>query len=134
MTYWRYNQSTGEFDLPGGITFQGYAGKGHYRNDPDSQSMRGLGPLPVGDYVVSVRADPKPTPFTLRLAAVQGSQTFGRSGFLIHGDNAAGNASSGCIILNRPAREFLCSVLTRQKNPTMILTVISGKNPPHTPA
>ncbi len=41
----------------------------------------------------------------MRLAPVPGTQTFGRDGFLIHGDNRRHDASQGCIILDRAARD-----------------------------
>jgi hypothetical protein len=41
----------------------------------------------------------------IRLLPEPGTQVYGRDGFLIHGDNAAGNntASTGCIIINGAA-------------------------------
>jgi hypothetical protein len=42
----------------------------------------------------------------MRLTPDSGNQMFGRGGFLIHGDNAAGNqtASAGCPIFNLGVR------------------------------
>jgi hypothetical protein len=41
----------------------------------------------------------------------QGHNAHGRTGFLIHGDSRRnpGNASEGCIILNRSAREAIAN-------------------------
>jgi hypothetical protein len=43
----------------------------------------------------------------MALIPKEGTDTFGRSGFLIHGDSVAmpGTASHGCIILSRDLRE-----------------------------
>jgi hypothetical protein len=38
------------------------------------------------------------------LAPAVGTDTFGRSAFLIHGDNLTHTASHGCIILRREVR------------------------------
>lgn len=112
-----YHQSTGEFIVlapvdDGGIErvlFQalGYAGRGHGRNNPDAEDQKNIGPLPRGRYHVSLpfhhdRKGPK----VFRLRQLDG-ETYGRSGFLIHGDNTKGDASEGCIILDRNARTRL---------------------------
>jgi len=46
-------------------------------------------------------------PYVLTLTPARSTNTFGRSGFLMHGDavNAPGTASKGCIIMPRTARE-----------------------------
>lgn len=43
---------------------------------------------------------PKAGPMTMRLTPMKGTDTFGRDGFLIHGDKMSVNhtASNGCII------------------------------------
>jgi len=46
---------------------------------------------------------------TIPLIPSSSNQMFGRSGFLIHGDNSCGcdSASEGCVILPRWVRELL---------------------------
>ncbi len=39
----------------------------------------------------------------IRLVPDAATELFGRSGFLIHGDNASGTASQGCIIIGGAA-------------------------------
>jgi len=42
---------------------------------------------------------PKLGPFTINLIPCDGTNTFGRSAFRIHGDNKTHNASEGCLVL-----------------------------------
>lgn len=56
----------------------------------------------------------RPTPYTFRLVPCLGTETYGRSGFLIHGDNAASDASHGCIIANRDCRRFIAEQFKRR--------------------
>ena len=110
-----YSQSTGSFSIYGpfddGVErivceFFGYAGNGEGRNNPDAEHIRNVGPLPKGIYKVarSITSDHL-GPLVFRLWPNPRNRMYGRSGFLIHGDNARGDASRGCIILARPARE-----------------------------
>jgi hypothetical protein len=86
----------------------GYSGSlsRHGVNDPSKQCVRGTGPLPRGIYAIGAPG-PGPSPYSLRLTPDSSNDMCGRSGFLIHGDSVAhpGDASDGCIILNRPERE-----------------------------
>ena len=47
----------------------------------------------------------------MRLSPKPGTDTLDRSGFMIHGDNAAANhtASEGCIILSRTTRNMIAA-------------------------
>lgn len=112
-----YDQRTGAFVIYGEIDdggtervlyeTKGYAGRGVGKNNPDYEMRRGLGPLPIGRYQVLGPFDHRRFgPICFRLLQISGP-TYGRSGFLIHGDSKArpGSASSGCIILSRDARE-----------------------------
>src|SRR5512146_1323064 len=111
-----YVQRTGELLRGGEVIAVGCSGwddgdgipePGEGKNDPAADAIRGVGPIPVGRYVIGPPM-PHPTagPFTLRLAPTPGTDTHGRSGFLIHGDSARapGAASHGCIILPRSVR------------------------------
>lgn len=112
-----YDQRTGAFVIFGSVDdggqerviyeTNGYAGRGVGKNNPDYEMRRGLGPLPAGRYHVLGPFDHhRFGPICFRLLQITGP-TYGRSGFLIHGDSIArpGKASSGCIILGRDARE-----------------------------
>ncbi|MFO0453000.1 MAG: RHS repeat-associated core domain-containing protein [Pseudomonadota bacterium] len=106
-----YSQSTGNFTCTNDITGQqylscsGYSGRGSGLDNPAAQNQPYIGPIPQGDYTVG-----SPTrrrgPLTLPLTPHAGNTMFGRSGFLIHGDNRAQNrtASEGCIIVDIKCR------------------------------
>lgn len=86
----------------------GYSGKGEGKNNPSMQNIKSTGPVPCGFYTIG-----KPFnslnhgPLCLPLTPDKGNEMFGRSAFLIHGDSIKnpGEASEGCIILNRFVRE-----------------------------
>lgn len=88
---------------------RGYAGKGVSRDTPDDEWKRAEGPLPRGMWRIHPAiSHARLGPYSLPLTQTEG-ETFGRTGFYIHGDNAKGDgsASSGCIILPRSVREFI---------------------------
>lgn len=106
-----YDQPSGEFrDVDLNLIAVGYSGYMLGLNNPDMEEVASTGPIPKGIWEIS-----KPYhsatkgPLTFHLAYRWGRGTFGRSAFLIHGDNQSGDksASRGCIILPRPAREFI---------------------------
>jgi hypothetical protein len=105
---WTYKQANGQIlwdDRPFGF---GYSGHGTGKNNPAMEAAHDVGPIPRGDWTIG---DPGDTlshgPFVLPLMPCDGTDTLGRGGFLIHGDAAShlGEASRGCIILPRWARE-----------------------------
>ena len=106
---WTYAQKTGELQQNEQHVATGYSGTGEGKNNPDMQSVRNVGPIPQGDWTIA--GPPVNTaehgPYVLRLMPNDGTQTFGRSGFLMHGDakNAPGTASQGCVIMPRNVRE-----------------------------
>ena len=110
MTEAIYEQATGLFVILTPVPFRavGYAGRGAGRNNPAMDMMRNVGPLPAGVYSVSLPySHPRKGPMCFRLTPDASNEMFGRSGFLIHGDNAQGDASEGCIILGRAVRELI---------------------------
>jgi len=106
---WTYIQETGELQQDGKSVAKGYSGAGAGKNNPKLQALHNVGPIPQGDWTIS--GPPTSTvehgPYVLRLNPAPETETFGRSGFLIHGDSKAapGTASQGCVILPRSARE-----------------------------
>jgi len=106
---WTYIQETGELQQDGKPVANGYSGSGPGKNNPDLQIVHNVGPIPQGDWTIS--GPPISTaehgPYVLRLNPAPETDTFGRSGFLIHGDSkmAPGTASQGCVILPRSVRE-----------------------------
>ena len=96
-----YQQSTGLLRHNGTLLLTGYAGHGAGVNNPAVQNQHDVGPLPQGRYTMTALFDSPHTGLaTIVLDPDSGNQMFGRSGFRIHGDNAAANhtASDGCII------------------------------------
>lgn len=104
----KYNQKTGELTTNSGVVIgKGYAGHGEGKNNPEMESVKNMGPLPKGVYLIGEPYDSGKTgPFTLPLIPEYGNEMYGRSEFKIHGDNITdpGNASHGCIILPRAIR------------------------------
>lgn len=108
-----YGQSTGTLSLAdpedgSALIARGYSGKGVGFNNPDAEHQIATGPIPRGVWTIHDAIDhARLGPVALRLT--RKAIPHGRSGFLIHGDNAAANgtASSGCIILPRTVRQFI---------------------------
>jgi hypothetical protein len=106
---WTYAQKTGDLLQDGNAVATGYSGFDNGKNNPDMQAVHDVGPIPQGDWTIV--GPPVNTaahgPYVLTLTPAQATNTFGRSGFLMHGDavNAPGTASRGCIIMPRTARE-----------------------------
>ena len=117
-----YRQSTGELFHDGLPVTTGYSGHAEGRNNPALQSHPNVGPIPCGRWTIEKPAFESQThgPVVMRLDPCAGTETFGRSGFLIHGDSILhpGMGSLGCIILPRPAR------LAISANPDCDLEVI----------
>ena len=109
---WKYSQSTGELlnDAGEHVAF-GYSGaQPDGYNNPEMQSVPDVGPIPQGRWtIVGPPVDMHPEgPYVLHLAPDPGTNTFARSGFLVHGDTAPpGNASHGCIIFARNIRQIV---------------------------
>ncbi len=110
---WIYSQSSGELTRGGEVVATGYSGKGVGRNNPAEQGVRNLGPIPQGSYVIGPEfVAPVQGPCAMRLSP-QGHDALGRTGFLIHGDNAEHDASIGCIILPLECREQIAASADR---------------------
>jgi type VI secretion system (T6SS) effector TldE1-like protein len=122
---WIFDQSNGELRLNGILLGTGYSGHDLGKNNPAMQNDPGLGPIPAGFW--DINGPPQDTkthgPCTLRLEPRRGTETFGRAGFLIHGDSLEhpGQGSQGCIALSpRQKRSYIW-----QSGDTRLL-VISG--------
>jgi hypothetical protein len=100
-----YEQETGRF-YHAKLLSIGYAGHGEGINNGSLQHKRDVGPIPAGDWKIGANPISAPTVTTLTLEPEPATKTFGRSGFLIHGDSAGGTkaASRGCIVLPRHVR------------------------------
>lgn len=109
---WKYQQSTGELTSPAGVIVgMGYSGHGAGLNDSRAQHIPDVGPIPQGTWNIGTFFDDHggKGPLVAHLTPEEGTDTHGRSGFMIHGDNKELNhtASHGCLILNHALRETL---------------------------
>ncbi len=108
---WRYEQATGKlWHLEG----QGYSGFEECKNQPDCEDVKDRGPIPRGLWIIGPAfRHPEKGPLVMGLANSRETQTFGRSGFLIHGDMVdpalRGTASHGCIVLPHDVRELIAN-------------------------
>lgn len=110
---WIYCQSSGELTKDGELIATGYSGAGIGRNNPAEQEAPNVGPIPQGHYNIGPEFDaPIQGPCTMRLSP-EGHDALGRNGFLIHGDNATHDASTGCVILPIEAREKIAASADR---------------------
>jgi RHS repeat-associated protein len=119
-----YSQSTGSLTCTHDATGQqylscnGYAGNGPGLKNPNAQNQKNVGPLPQGKYTVGAPNNRR-GPFTRPLTQDPSNNMFDRSGFLIHGDNAAQNhsASTGCIVVPRDCRSGILTGETLRVDP-----------------
>lgn len=104
---WLYSQSaTLLWDDRKLIISQGYSGHGEGKNNPKAEAIKNVGPIPRGLYIIGEPYDStRVGPFAIPLTP-SGHDAHGRTSFLIHGDSIShpGEASKGCIVLNRTTR------------------------------
>lgn len=98
---WKYDISSGQLSRNGKLVLTGYSGKkGRWRNNPETCHEVAKGPLPPGRYKIGKPFDSGKTGKGAMPLTPMGHDALGRSAFQIHGDNKAGDASTGCIIAN----------------------------------
>ena len=103
----QYEQSTGRLTRDGELISTGYSGNGPAMNNPGMQSLQMHGPIPQGTYTIQPAiTDARTGPMSMHLVPSETNNMFGRSAFLIHGDNASldHTASDGCIIMSHDVR------------------------------
>ena len=87
---WTYRQTSGEL-LKGEEHFAfGYSGaQPDGYNNPAFCNVHNCGPIPAGRWTIMGPPfdSPQHGPYCLRLEPSQFTQTYGRDGFLIHGDS-----------------------------------------------
>lgn len=113
MTY-IYSQATGSLTKDDKLVGVGYSGHGDGKLNPDMQDIRDEGPIPRGFWRIGTPYDSESHgPHVMSLTPLEATETFGRSGFLMHGDAVShpGNASLGCIIMSRPIRDQISAGL-----------------------
>jgi hypothetical protein len=110
---WFYSQTSGALTDPNGNELgRGYSGNGPAMNSPAAQNVLGHGPCPQGLYAIGqFYTDPTKGPIVAHLMPDAANTMFGRSGFMIHGDNPQMDhtASDGCIILAHDLRQAIAS-------------------------
>jgi uncharacterized protein RhaS with RHS repeats len=114
---WEYSQSTGQLTYVDDVTGQrtlratgGYSGNnrdGQGLNNSNAQHIPFNGPIPQGQWEIGqLRNGGRLGNNVLNLTPQNGTDTFGRDRFRIHGDNGRGDrsASDGCIIFGNDIR------------------------------
>ncbi len=99
-----------------------YSGAPGSVDDPSTTAVRQHGPIPVGTWGIGDPVDlPHLGPFCLPLSPNAETNTFGRSGFFVHGDNGAHNesASEGCIVTAPTIRQAVAA------DPDKLLNVVA---------
>lgn len=100
-------QESGKLIHDGELVAVGYSGFGAGKNNPRVQHIPNVGPVPVGRYEISRAFHSQADGVVcMHLTPKEGTNTYGRGGFLIHGESPSndGDASRGCIVLSRPVR------------------------------
>ncbi|WP_235075415.1 MULTISPECIES: tlde1 domain-containing protein [unclassified Asaia] len=100
----------------------GYSGHGQGLNNPNDQYTHDEGPIPQGTYNIGDPIDKSNTgPNSIPLTPADGTDTQGRNGFYMHGDNSNGNnsASDGCVIMAPSVRN---SVDNNSSATTLVVT------------
>src|SRR5258708_27586117 len=109
---WIYHQVNGDLFKDLQWIARGYSGFEAGKNNPASQTVHDVGPIPQGNWSIGPPHDtPDHGPHVMRLTPDAATDTFGRDGFLIHGDSIAnpGTASHGCVIMARVVRDQISS-------------------------
>lgn len=102
---WTYHQCSGQLYHDGKLIATGYAGTGDGRNNPKYQCVIKVGPLPQGFYTIGkAYKHAKLGPICMNLEPDASNSMCGRSAFRIHGNNAANDASLGCMIFGPAIR------------------------------
>lgn len=104
---WIYSQKSGDLSIKDKSIGVCYSGHGEGLNNPELQEVHDVGPIPRGRYTIGPAfTHPTAGPMTMRLIPQAGTNTFGRDGFLMHGDSVSMDhtASHGCIVANRTIR------------------------------
>lgn len=107
---WFFSQSSGNvWSDDGKLLVTGYSGHGEGKNNPDLEAVKDVGPIPKGLYRINKPYDSNRVgKFALPLEPIE-HDCLGRTYFRIHGDSVSdpGNASHGCIVVNRQYRETI---------------------------
>jgi hypothetical protein len=107
---WLYRIETGWLGHDALRVGSGYSGRDEGRNNPKMIAVQGVGPIPIGKYSIGPAYDhPHLGPCVMNLDPLEGTNTFGRSLFRIHGDNSQHDASHGCIVIGPALRKAVAA-------------------------
>ncbi len=116
---WAYCISTHHISWNGSFVGLAYSGHGEGRNNVAMADVPNIGPTPPGAYTIGPPYDDAHLgPCVMHLDPQEGTETFGRSLFRIHGNNAQNDASHGCIIADRAMRVQI----SKSGDTTMVVT------------
>lgn len=106
---WTFKRAAGQLISPTGQVFPAYSGHGEGVNNPTLERVKDVGPLPAGVWIIGELIDTtEHGPDARTLTPDTGTNVYGRSGFLAHGDEVKHPgqhlASLGCLITERDAR------------------------------
>lgn len=101
---WVYQQISGRLYAPDGkFMTLGYSGHDDGVNNPKFEQEPNHGPIPRGNWRIGSPFDSSDHgPHVMRLMPEPGTETYGRSGFLIHGDSKE-HPGQGVSRLHHPA-------------------------------
>jgi hypothetical protein len=123
-----YEQKTGRWFRNGLFIWTAFSGHEEGLNNPLLQQIHAVGPIPQGCYTIGAPINhPKLGPFAMPLTPKPGTNTFGRSGFYLHGDSSADydeTASLGCIVKSPQSARVLIWLCDDHD-----LEVVSGEVP-----
>jgi len=117
---WTYHSDTGVLEHNGTTIGRGYSGHAPNGvgvapdgiNNPTLESDPDVGPIPRGAYEIGeFFNDPEKGPIVAHLTPLPETKTYGRSGFMVHGDNTEMDetASLGCIIMAHDIRDIVAN-------------------------
>jgi hypothetical protein len=98
---WVYSSGTGRMYKDDNYVWTGYSGHGSGLNNPVYENTPFVGPIPRGSFTFGMPENhPKLGDWAIPIIPDPGTNTFGRGGFYLHGDNSEHDetASEGCIV------------------------------------
>jgi type VI secretion system (T6SS) effector TldE1-like protein len=105
-----YEQATGRWSWNGVLMWVGFSGHGTGLNNPAFEQVHMVGPIVRGGFTIGPPTDDaKLGKFIMPLIPKPGTNTFGRSGFFLHGDEADDydeSASLGCVVKSPEAERI----------------------------
>ena len=123
---WIYEIVNGRLSRDNALLTSGYSGASGSVNDPTKTNLGFVGPIPEGQYTMAQPVDTEEHgPYAIALIPDPANQMFGRYGFMMHGDSLQhpGQASDGCIIIARFAREYCWNSEDHQLKVVAILPI-----------